>query len=230
MQRNQWSRRKPSTKPETSGFGGTEPGEATPAETLLEDTHPGQALRGETPPEDAHGVPPLRGAASSEDTGARPPKRSRAASSPRNIAIEILARREHSVLELREKLLAREFPSDEVEQTLSALTADGLLSEQRFIDSFLASYTRRGHGPLWLRAELERRGIASAEIAAALASQEIAGQPVDWPAQARTVREKRFGPAQPLDYKERARQSRFLQYRGFSSEQVRQAFTDGEDD
>ncbi len=245
MQRNQWSRRKPSTKPETSGFGepppeDTQPGDGPLGEAQAVDEEPmgtqhgeawpGQTLRGEAPPGDADRGPPLRGAASSEDADGRPPKRSRAASSPRNIAIEILARREHSVLELREKLLAREFPPDDVEQTLSALTADGLLSEQRFIDSFLASYTRRGHGPLWLRAELQRRGITSAEIAAALAGQEITGQPVDWPAQARTVRENRFGPAQPLDYKERARQSRFLQYRGFSSEQVRQAFDGGEDD
>ena len=125
MPRNQWSRRKRSTKPE-------------------------ETIPGETPAEDADG---------------RPPQGGRAGSSPRKIAFDILARREHSVFELREKLLAREFPPDEVEQTLDALIADGLLSEQRFIDSFLASYTRRGHGPLWLRAELERRGIAGAQVA-----------------------------------------------------------------
>jgi regulatory protein len=209
MQRNQWSRRKPSTKPEES-----RPDEAGLEGAGSDDGQPGDGSLGQTPPD---------GAADGE------PGRS-AASSPRKIAFDILARREHSVLELREKLLAREFPPDEVEQTIEALLADGLLNEQRFIDSFLASYTRRGHGPLWLRAELERRGITSAEIAVALASQEIAGQPVDWPAQARAVREKRFGPAQPADYKDRARQSRFLQYRGFSSEQLRQAFTSDDED
>ena len=235
MQRNQWSRRKPSTKPEESrpeenlsqaarlgaaGSDDTRLGDGPPGEAQARDAQSRQAIPGTT----------LRGTALSDDAGGRPPKRSRAASSPRKIAFDILARREHSVLELREKLLAREFPPDEVEQTIEALLADGLLNEQRFIDSFLASYTRRGHGPLWLRAELERRGITSAEIAAALASQEIAGQPVDWPAQARAVREKRFGPAQPADYKDRARQSRFLQYRGFSSEQFRQAFTSDDED
>ncbi len=107
----------------------------------------------------------------------------------------------------------------------SALVDDGLLSEQRFIDSFLASYTRRGHGPLWLRAELERRGIAGAQVAEALA-----GQEVDWAAEARAVREKRFGPDLPADYKERARQSRFLQYRGFSAEQLRAAFGGADDE
>lgn len=162
--------------------------------------------------------------------GDRSPERGRAGSSPRKIALDILARREHSVAELREKLQSREFSADEIEQTLGALIADGLLSETRFIESFLASYTRRGHGPVWLRAELERRGVDSAQIAAALDAQQLAGQPVDWAAEARAVRAKRFGPGQPADYKDRARQSRFLQYRGFSNEQIRQAFSATDED
>ena len=189
MPRNQWPRRKRSTKPDPAA------------------------------PEDGQG-----GETGLDDDGA-PPQGGRAGSSPRKIALDILARREHSVAELREKLQSRDFPVDEIEQTLAALIADGLLSETRFIDSFLASYTRRGHGPLWLRAQLERRGITSEQISAALA-----GQEVDWAAEARTVREKRFGSDQPADYKERARQSRFLQYRGFSSEQIRQAFSIDEED
>ena len=28
--------------------------------------------------------------------------------------------------------------------------------------NFVGSYTRRGHGPVWIRAELERRGISGA--------------------------------------------------------------------
>ena len=46
---------------------------------------------------------------------------------------------------------------------------------------------------------------------------------VDWAEQARTVRQRRFGDQVPKNYKERARQSRFLQYRGFTSEQIRAA-------
>lgn len=190
MPRNQWPRRKRSTKPESGG----------------------------TPGEDS----PFAEASSADADGS--PARSRAGNSPRKIALDILARREHSVAELRDKLQSREFAADEIEQTLGAVIADGLLSEARFIESFLASYTRRGHGPVWLRAELERRGIDSAQITAALEAQQLAGQPVDWAAEARAVRAKRFGPGQPADYKDRARQSRFLQYRGFSNEQIRQAF------
>ncbi len=116
--------------------------------------------------------------------------------------------------ELREKLAMRasdhEWAAEEIEAVLEELTRDGLLSEERFIASFVGSYSRRGHGPVWLRAELERRGISGAAIREALDSADI-----DWDAAAEAVRVKRFGPDVPTDFKERVRQSRFLQYRGF---------------
>ena len=112
--------------------------------------------------------------------------------------------------ELRGKLKLRDFDDAEIEATLAALINDGLLSEERFLESFVGSHARRGHGPLWIRAELERKGIAGAAIREAI---EQSG--IDWDAVAEEVRVKRFGPAQPADFKERARQARFLQYRGF---------------
>jgi regulatory protein len=51
----------------------------------------------------------------------------------------------------------------------------------------------------------------------------------DWAAVARDVRRRRFGVSPPGDYAERARQARFLQYRGFSPEQVRAALGPGDD-
>jgi regulatory protein len=45
------------------------------------------------------------------------------------------------------------------------------------------------------------------------------------------VRAKRFGPGIPRDYAERARQARFLQYRGFDSAEIRAALElDGDSD
>lgn len=139
--------------------------------------------------------------------------------------MDLLARREHSPAELRRKLAGRDFSPGEIETTLEALTREGLLSESRFLAGFVGSQARRGHGPIWIRAELEKRGVAGDEVAAALAA---AGQ--DWVVLAREVRAKRFGPAAPADFRERARQMRFLQYRGFTADQVRQAVGDIEDD
>jgi regulatory protein len=147
-------------------------------------------------------------------------------STPRKIALDILARREHSIGEMREKLGARaehyEWSADEIEAALQALSEEGLLSEARFVERFVGSYTRRGHGPVWLRAELERRGIAGQVIAEALASADT-----DWHEVADDVRRKRFGAEPPADYKERAKPARFLQYRGFTAEQALAACTEG---
>lgn len=120
--------------------------------------------------------------------------------------------------ELREKLSSRGFDADEIDTTLGTLMDDNLLSEERFVENFVGSYTRRGHGPVWLRAELERRGIASSQVTETLASLDV-----DWVAAAETVRRKRFGAQIPADLKEQGRQARFLQYRGFTIEQARAA-------
>lgn len=128
----------------------------------------------------------------------------------RKTALDLLSRREHSVAELRAKLEDREFPADEIEATLAALQREGLLSEARFLESFIGSHARRGHGPVWIRAELERKGIAGEAIREALEAAEV-----DWDAEAEAVRVKRFGTEPPADFKERARQARFLQYRGY---------------
>jgi regulatory protein len=136
--------------------------------------------------------------------------------SPRRLAMNWLARREHTLAELRAKLEAREIPGDQIERTLAELTREGLASDARFAEAFTASRVRRGQGPVRIRAELVRRGVDSVLIASRLDD-----AAVDWVASARRVREKKFGLSRPRDFKERARQARFLQYRGFSSDQIR---------
>ena len=132
--------------------------------------------------------------------------------------MELLARREHSLAELRAKLAARGFAADEVEDALGRLAREGLADEARFCEAFIAARIRKGQGPIRIRAELGERGIDGATIEAALAGTH------DWPALAREVRARRFGAGPPQDYRDRARQSRFLEYRGFTSEQVRASF------
>jgi regulatory protein len=69
-----------------------------------------------------------------------------------------------------------------------------------------------------IRAELAQRGIDAPGAAAALVAEEV-----DWFEAARAARRKRFGADLPRDFKERARQARFLQYRGFDSRQIQAA-------
>ena len=133
-------------------------------------------------------------------------------------ALNLLARREHSRLELARKLRQRGMAGADLEQVLDELVAARLLSDTRFAEEYARSRVGRGYGPVRIRAELRERGIDDAGIQAALAE---LGE--DWCQQARATRQRRFGAEPPADLKERARQSRFLQQRGFSPEQIRQA-------
>lgn len=145
----------------------------------------------------------------------------------RHAAMDLLARREHSPRELRAKLAQRGYPADAIDATLAALEREGLLSATRYLEAFIAGHARRGHGPVRIRAELERQGIDREAIAAALA-----GSGLDFTALARDVRVRRFGPDAPGDFAERARQLKFLQYRGFTAAEARAAVggSGGDDD
>jgi regulatory protein len=143
--------------------------------------------------------------------------------SVRETAMNLLARREHSTQELRDKLLARGFEDDEIMPALQTLSQEGLLSDERFTESFIHSRMERGSGPVKIRAELRQRGVADEVIANWLDERDHA-----WLERAEAVRCKKFGSALPVDYKEKARQARFLQYRGFSAEQTRHVLRDDE--
>ena len=142
----------------------------------------------------------------------------------KRLALDLLARREHSRFELDRKLRARGFPPAEIAATLDALEGTGALAAARFTDSFVRTRVAKGQGPIRIRAELNERGIDGPEAAKA-----VRGEDVDWVEAARAARRKRFGAAPPRDFKERARQARFLQYRGFESSQIQAALELQED-
>jgi len=142
-------------------------------------------------------------------------------SSPRNMAMNWLARREHSLRELRDKLAAREFEPEIIDATVAKLASEGLVSDERFAESFVAAKMRKGQGPVRIRAELKKRGV-SADVVQLQVYE--AGH--DWFTLAGEVRERKFGGGIPADFKDKAKQMRFLEYRGFDGEQIRAALND----
>ena len=71
------------------------------------------------------------------------------------MAMNWLSRREHSQLELRDKLAKRDVPADVIDATVIALVADGLLSDDRFAEAFVASRVRKGQGPVGIPGRAE---------------------------------------------------------------------------
>jgi len=142
----------------------------------------------------------------------------------RKKAMDFLARREYGQTELIRKLGDKGFERDVAEQAVAQLTADGLQSDQRFADSFVQSRINQGKGPLRIHADLGQRGIATGLIDEIL---EAAGE--DWYALAKETRAKKFGRSRPVEFPEKARQMRFLQYRGFEPDQIQAAVSSFED-
>ena len=123
-------------------------------------------------------------------------------------AIGHLARRDYGRVELRAKLLATGAEADEVDAVLDALVAQGYLSDVRFAQAVVrqktGQYSRRA-----IAESLKAKGVPGEATTAALDA-----APPDDDATMVALWQRRFGKA-PADDREKARQVRFLQSRGF---------------
>ena len=136
----------------------------------------------------------------------------------RKKAMDFLARREHGRAELIDKLATRGFVQDIAEEAVGRLAEEGLQSDQRFVQSFIQSRISQGKGPIRIVQELGQRGLPGG-----LVEQNLEDTDADWTDLAYQVRVKKFGTYKPDDFEEKARQMRFLQYRGFDADQIRTA-------
>lgn len=138
----------------------------------------------------------------------------------RRTAMDLLARREHGRVELTRKLRQRGAPPEMIETALDRLTEEGLLSESRYLESFVSYRARSGYGPSRIRDELGQRGLQRADIELALRESGI-----NWQAQLEDVWRRKFSGQLPVDARERAKQGRFLAYRGYSMEMIGRLFS-----
>ncbi|MEZ5498613.1 MAG: regulatory protein RecX [Steroidobacteraceae bacterium] len=132
-------------------------------------------------------------------------------------AVAMLARRDLSMADLGRRLRRRGYHPAAIQQALEQLGGRGLLDDARFAANFVAYQTRRAQGPNKIRKLLQESGVSSDIIDAAL---DGAGAG-DFAEQAARLRERRFGPQLPNDWREKGRQARYLAARGFSNNQIR---------
>lgn len=135
--------------------------------------------------------------------------------SPRSVAINYLARREHSIGEIRTKLMEKGFTIEDIEPVIERLLAENLLSEERYAESYCRTRSSKGFGPVAIRHELQMKNIDDFIIEKALSSLDI-----DWTAQLQQVFDKKFSSANHLDLKEKAKCWRYLSYKGYTSDQI----------
>jgi len=126
----------------------------------------------------------------------------------------VLARREHSYVELQRKLAAKGFSDTDIEVQLTRLSEERLQDDKRFAESYINHRAGHGYGPVKIRVELNRRGVD--DMLASVSFEEL---DIDWGERILAVWQKKFSAA-ATDFAEHAKQARFLQYRGFTSDQI----------
>ena len=141
----------------------------------------------------------------------------------RAAAMRLLATREHCTSELERKLSQKGFEHDDIVFIIGECKKNKFLNDERFTEAFVNSRRERGNGPSRIQKELQQHQIDAHLIATWLDVRE----PV-WIEHARREREKKFGAGIPEDFKEKMRQARFLEYRGFTHEQIHQVLREDE--
>lgn len=128
-------------------------------------------------------------------------------------AVMLLARREYSRAELKERMARRDYAPEHIEAVLDDLSERGLQSDERFAEMFVRSRILRRQGARRISMDLNMRGVEQHIVQRVLAEADV-----DWFALACEALAARFkAPAD--DFKAKARQQRFLASRGFDAAQ-----------
>ncbi|PWI32114.1 recombination regulator RecX [Vibrio albus] len=130
-------------------------------------------------------------------------------------AIYLLSRRDHGQFELTQKLSIKGYPEEEVHQAVMYCLNNNYLNDLRYAKSQVRQHINKGHGERRIRQELLQKRVEESVVDIALEE-----EATDWFDLARQVAEKKFKGKSAEERKEYARQVRFLQYRGFTFEQI----------
>ncbi len=126
-------------------------------------------------------------------------------------AIRLLARREHSLAELADKLAQKGHVDVDIQDALATCQRQGLQSDARFAESLCRTRVRQGYGPVKIRQEL-----LSKKVSRELADETLRTEQHNWLDHAMQVWIKKYQGMQDVSFAEKQKQRQFLMYRGFT--------------
>ena len=150
------------------------------------------------------------------------------------LAFYYLSRREYGKAELKQKLIDKEQDLEKIDALLDEFEEKGYQSDYRTTLMLIRESIRKGRGRGHIKQEFYRKKIAMPDNIDELIemanteSEEFSEfiddsadnlvEGVDWLKLAVTARTKKYGDDIPTEQKEKAKQLRFLQYRGFNTD------------
>jgi len=135
---------------------------------------------------------------------------------PRDRALGLLSRREHSARELKRKLQQKGVAVDEATEVVGEMSERNYQSDTRFAESLVRKRALDGYGPMRIRAELASHGIVREAATLAITSADV-----DWVQIARRVFTAKYRDTEAADHKDRQKRAAWLAARGFDGATVR---------
>ncbi|EEX30786.1 MULTISPECIES: recombination regulator RecX [Vibrio] len=140
--------------------------------------------------------------------------------SSKEAAIQLLSRRDHGEYELYHKLAMKGYEEEAIQEAVNFCLEHNYLDDLRYTKSQIRQHVYKGHGERRIRQELNQKRVSESVIEKAFEE-----EPQDWFELAKQAAEKKFKGVKAKDQKEYAKQVRFLQYRGYSFEQISYALS-----
>lgn len=132
------------------------------------------------------------------------------------LALKMLTRREHAVAELRKKLMEKTDHPELIPEVIQDLIQKKYLDDERFTENYSRMLANKGYGLLRIKRALKEKGVTE--------SNNISHADI------KEVYNKKFKNRDSSDLREKAKQFRYLQYRGFSFEEIKKVINHEDDE
>ncbi|PAV07095.1 hypothetical protein CBG25_05240 [Arsenophonus sp. ENCA] len=107
-----------------------------------------------------------------------------------------------------------------VDRVVRRLSDNHYLNDTQLINILIDKHIKKLHGPTRIKQEIRQKGFPQELI-----EQKIEASGIDWYSMAKEARIKKFSDTPPTEQKEKAKQIRYLQYKGFSMDMIFEAFS-----
>jgi regulatory protein len=133
-------------------------------------------------------------------------------------AVSLLAKKNYASGDMHRQLSRLTESTGDIERVLHRLTDTHVLNDAQLLAYLFDKHVKKMHGPTRIKQEMRQKGFP-----AVLIEQEIDKSEVDWYQLAKEARFRKFGDALPSEPKEKNKQIRHLQYKGFTMDMIFEA-------
>lgn len=134
-------------------------------------------------------------------------------------AITLLAKKDYSSGRMNRLLRKLTEKEEYVDRVVRHLSENHYLNDAQLIINLINQHIKKLHGPKRIKQEIRKKDLPQELI-----EQKIEESGIDWYSMAKEARIRKFSETQPIEQKKKAKQIRYLQYKGFSMNMIFEAF------